>query len=144
MTCPPRLSSPIAPRATLTGHTSWIRREPIGDWSMRLGFDHYEGLVIHRVGFDDGTGVRPIAHRLSFAAMVVPYRDPSPDHHRRTAFDIGEWGLWARTPTMAWRENPACIGSVTATICTIPASSRRWIRYRTAASDRPTVAAMRA
>jgi primary-amine oxidase len=25
--------------------------------------------------------------------MVVPYRDPSPDHYRRTAFDIGEWGL---------------------------------------------------
>ena len=25
--------------------------------------------------------------------MVVPYRDPSPDHYRRTAYDIGEWGL---------------------------------------------------
>ena len=35
----------------------------------------------------------PVAHRLSFAEMVVPYRDPTADHYRRTAFDIGEWGL---------------------------------------------------
>ena len=38
-------------------------------------------------------GARRVAHRLSFAEMVVPYRDPTPDHYRRTAFDIGEWGL---------------------------------------------------
>ena len=30
---------------------------------------------------------------MSFAEMVVPYRDPTPDHYRRTAFDIGEWGM---------------------------------------------------
>ena len=30
---------------------------------------------------------------MSFAEMVVPYRDPGFDHYRRTAFDIGEWGL---------------------------------------------------
>ena len=39
---------------------------------------------------------------------------------------------------MACREKPTWIGSVTATICMTPASSRRCTRWRTAASDRPT------
>ena len=32
--------------------------------------------------------------------MVVPYRDPSPDHFRRTAYDIGEWGLGFMTQSL--------------------------------------------
>ena len=34
-----------------------------------------------RVGYEDGGRVRPVAHRLSFAEMVVPYRDPTTDHN---------------------------------------------------------------
>src|SRR4051794_31164557 len=41
-------------------------------------------------------------------------------------------------PIMALRWNPSIDGSVTATICTTPDSTRRWTRWRTAASDRPT------
>jgi primary-amine oxidase len=67
---------------------------------MRIGFNHREGLVLHTVGYEDGGRVRPIAHRLSFAEMVVPYRDPSTDHYRRTAFDIGEWGLGFMTTSL--------------------------------------------
>ena len=70
------------------------------NWSMRLGFNYREGLVLHSVGYEDGGHVRPVAHRLSFAEMVVPYRDPSPDHFRRTAFDIGEWGLGHMTTSL--------------------------------------------
>jgi len=62
-------------------------------WSLRVGFNYREGLVLHTVGYEDGGRVRPVAHRLSLAEMVVPYRDPTTDHYRRTAFDIGEWGL---------------------------------------------------
>ena len=69
-------------------------------WSMRLGFNYREGLVIHTLGYADGVGVRAVAHRLSFAEMVVPYRDPTPDHYRRTAFDIGEWGLGLMTTSL--------------------------------------------
>src|SRR3712207_4661735 len=76
-------------------------------WSMRLGFNHREGLVIHRVAYDG----RPIAHRMSFAEMVVPYRDPSPDHHRRTAFDIGEWGLGFMTTSL--KLGCDCLGDIT-------------------------------
>jgi len=65
-------------------------------WRLRLGFGYREGLILHRVSF----GGRSIAHRLSFAEMVVPYRDPTPDHVRRTAYDIGEWGLGFMTTSL--------------------------------------------
>ncbi len=72
------------------------------NWSMRLGFNYREGPVIHQVGFDDPqTGERrDVAYRMSFAEMVVPYRDPGFDHYRRTAFDIGEWGLGFMTTSL--------------------------------------------
>ncbi|MDQ5834261.1 MAG: primary-amine oxidase [Actinomycetota bacterium] len=69
-------------------------------WSMRLGFNPREGLVIHTLAYEDDGRVRPVAHRMSFAEMVVPYRDPTPDHMRRTAFDIGEWGLGFMTTSL--------------------------------------------
>ncbi|HSS68349.1 MAG TPA: primary-amine oxidase [Nocardioidaceae bacterium] len=70
-------------------------------WSMRIGFNYREGLVLHRVGYADAGGdVRSIAHRLSFAEMIVPYRDPGDDHYRRTAFDVGEWGLGFMTTSL--------------------------------------------
>ena len=37
---------------------------------------------------------------MSFAEMVVPYRDPTNDHKARTAFDIGEWGLGFMTTSL--------------------------------------------
>jgi primary-amine oxidase len=70
------------------------------NWSLRLGFTAREGLVLHTVGFEDAGRLRPVAHRLSFAEMVVPYRDATPDHYRRTAFDIGEWGLGFTTTSL--------------------------------------------
>ncbi|MFY0409534.1 primary-amine oxidase [Solicola sp. PLA-1-18] len=70
------------------------------NWSMRVGFNHREGLVLHAVTYDDAGRERSVAHRLSFSEMVVPYRDPSPDHARRTAFDIGEWGLGFMTQSL--------------------------------------------
>jgi primary-amine oxidase len=69
-------------------------------WSMRLGFNPREGLVIHTLEYEEEGRVRPVAHRMSFAEMVVPYRDPTPDHMRRTAFDIGEWGLGFMTTSL--------------------------------------------
>jgi primary-amine oxidase len=67
---------------------------------MRIGFNYREGLVLHTVGYEDAGRVREVAYRMSFAEMVVPYRDPSPDHYRRTAFDIGEWGLGFMTTSL--------------------------------------------
>jgi primary-amine oxidase len=70
------------------------------NWELRLGFNHREGLVLHTVGFRDRGRLRPIAHRMSFAEMIVPYRDATADHYRRTAFDIGEWGLGFMTTSL--------------------------------------------
>jgi primary-amine oxidase len=70
------------------------------NWQLRLGFTAREGLVLHTVGFEDAGRLRPVAHRLSFAEMIVPYRDATPDHYRRTAFDIGEWGLGFMTTSL--------------------------------------------
>jgi primary-amine oxidase len=52
------------------------------------------------VRYQDGDRNRSMAHRMSFAEMVVPYRDSSVDHYRRTAFDIGEWGLGFMTQSL--------------------------------------------
>ncbi len=69
-------------------------------WSMRIGFNYREGPVIYQVAYDDRGTVRDVAYRLSFAEMVVPYRDSSFDHYRRTAYDIGEWGLGFMTTSL--------------------------------------------
>jgi primary-amine oxidase len=81
------------------------------NWEMRLGFNYREGLVLHTVGFHDNGRLRPVAHRLSFAEMIVPYRDATPDHYRRTAFDIGEWGLGFMTTSLELGCD--CLGEIT-------------------------------
>lgn len=63
-------------------------------WNFRIGFTPREGLVIYSVAYIDGSrGRRPVAHRLSFIEMVVPYGDPNEPHYRKNAFDAGEDGL---------------------------------------------------
>jgi len=80
------------------------------NWELRLGFTHREGLVLHTVGFRDNGRLRPVAHRMSFAEMIVPYRDATPDHYRRTAFDIGEWGLGFMTTSL--ERGCDCLGEI--------------------------------
>ncbi|MFL5862602.1 MAG: primary-amine oxidase [Solirubrobacteraceae bacterium] len=92
---PLQISQPSGPSFVLEGNLlRWQK------WSLRIGFNYREGLVLHTVGYEDAGRVRPVAHRLSFAEMVVPYRDPTNEHYRRTAFDIGEWGLGFMTTSL--------------------------------------------
>ena len=103
---PLEITQPEGVGFTLDGHRlSWQ------NWQLRLGFNHREGLVLHQVGFRDEDRLRSVAHRLSFAEMVVPYRDASPDHYRRTAFDIGEWGLGFMTTSLSLGCD--CLGDIT-------------------------------
>ena len=103
---PLEISQPAGVGFTLAGRLlSWQ------NWRLRIGFNHREGLVLHQVGFRDGERLRSVAHRLSFAEMVVPYRDASPDHYRRTAFDIGEWGLGFMTTSLTLGCD--CLGEIT-------------------------------
>jgi primary-amine oxidase len=70
-------------------------------WSFRVGFDPYEGLVLHTIGYEDGGRVRPVLHRASISEMVVPYGDPGPMHGWKNAFDAGEWGLGRMANSLA-------------------------------------------
>ena len=58
-----------------------------------MGFTSREGLVLHQLGFDDGSGVRPVVYRASVTEMVVPYGDANSSHFWKNAFDCGEYGL---------------------------------------------------
>ncbi|MGH3726581.1 MAG: primary-amine oxidase [Mycobacterium sp.] len=70
------------------------------NWSLRVGFNYREGMTLHAVTYDDHGRVRSVANRMSFAEMMVPYRDHCEDHYRRTAFDIGEWGIGFMTTSL--------------------------------------------
>jgi primary-amine oxidase len=103
---PLQVSQPDGVDFTLGGHLLCWQ-----NWELRVGFNHREGLVLHTVGFRDAGRLRPVAHRLSFAEMVVPYRDATVDHYRRTAFDIGEWGLGFMTTSLELGCD--CLGEIT-------------------------------
>lgn len=78
------------PSFTLDGHLlRWQR------WQMRLALHPIEGLVLHRVAYDDPAAgrLRPIMHRAAMAEMVVPYGDPQAQHFWRHVFDEGEVGM---------------------------------------------------
>ena len=93
---PLEIIQPEGPSFTLTGN-----RLDWQNWSVRVGFNHREGMTLHQITYNDNGNVRKIAHRISFAEMVVPYRDHAPDHWRRTAFDVGEWGLGFMTTSLS-------------------------------------------
>ena len=57
-------------------------------WRFRVGFNYREGLVLHDVHIDG----RSAFHRLALSEMVVPYADPRPPFHRKSAFDFGDAG----------------------------------------------------
>ncbi len=78
-------------------------------WSMRVSMDPLEGLVLHTVGYEDGT-IRPILHRASICEMVVPYGDPGPMHGWKNAFDVGEWGLGRMVNSLALGCD--CVGEI--------------------------------
>src|SRR4029079_17547497 len=66
---PIEITQPEGVSFTLDGHAlTWQ------NWSLRLGFNHREGLVLHTLGFPGPS----IAHRISLAQIVVPHRAPPP------------------------------------------------------------------
>ena len=92
---PLHIDQPEGPSFTLDGNL--LRWQ---NWSLRIGFNHREGMTLHTIRYRDGDRERSVAHRISLAEMIVPYRDSSEDHYRRTAFDIGEWGLGFMTTSL--------------------------------------------
>ncbi|CAH9120247.1 unnamed protein product [Cuscuta epithymum] len=103
---PLHIIQPEGPSFRVDGHfVQWQK------WSFRIGFTPKEGLVIYSVGYVDGSrGRRPVAHRLSFAEMVVPYGDPNDPHYRKNAFDAGEDGLGKNAHSL--KKGCDCLGCI--------------------------------
>lgn len=57
-------------------------------WKIRMTFNYREGIVLHRVTYDD----RPLFYRVALSDMSVPYADPRPPFHKKQAFDLGDTG----------------------------------------------------
>jgi primary-amine oxidase len=105
------------PSFTVTGgnHVEWER------WSLDVGFDVREGLVLHNIAFDDAAAGNPgdrkptrrrrILDRASIAEMVVPYGDPSPVRSWQNYFDTGEYlvGQFANSLELGCD----CLGEIT-------------------------------
>src|SRR3954453_22846391 len=62
-------------------------------WHFTIGYTAREGLVLHRIGYDEGGGVRPIIYRLALDDIYVPYSLPDTTWVWRTAFDVGEYNI---------------------------------------------------
>jgi primary-amine oxidase len=65
-------------------------------WTLRVGFDHREGLVLHDLRFLD----RPVLARAAVNEMYVPYLDPTPTQYRKNFFDWGEYGAGVMTNSL--------------------------------------------
>ncbi|RLM78942.1 copper methylamine oxidase-like [Panicum miliaceum] len=100
------INQPEGPSFRINGYfVEWQK------WNFRIGFTPKEGLVIHSVAYIDGNrGRRPIAHRLSFVEMVVPYGDPNEPHYRKNAFDAGEDGLGKNAHSL--KKGCDCLGFI--------------------------------
>lgn len=61
---------------------------------MHIGFNYREGLVLSDVRVHDPYEQRDrmLFNRVSVVEMVVPYGCPKPPHHKKHAFDVGEYG----------------------------------------------------
>ncbi|KAL1961801.1 hypothetical protein VTN77DRAFT_1051 [Rasamsonia byssochlamydoides] len=63
-------------------------------FKMHIGFNYREGIVISDVRIDDPYEHRErmLFNRISVVEMVVPYGCPDAPHHKKHAFDVGEYG----------------------------------------------------
>ena len=71
------------------------------NWSVHIGFNYREGIVLSNITYNDRGNVRPTFWRMSLAEMVVPYGNPERPHQRKHAFDLGEYGGGYMTNSLA-------------------------------------------
>ncbi|MEO6200395.1 MAG: primary-amine oxidase [Cryobacterium sp.] len=104
---PLSITQPEGPSFVVSGgnHVEWEK------WSLDIGFDVREGLVLHNIGFQDGDRRRSLINRASIAEMVVPYGDPAPVRSWQNYFDTGEYlvGQYANSLELGCD----CLGDIT-------------------------------
>ncbi|RDW58308.1 amine oxidase-5 [Coleophoma crateriformis] len=94
---PVEITQPKGVSFTMNGNViSWC------GFSMHIGFNYREGIVLSDVCIDDPyeKRKRPIFNRISVAEMVVPYGEPGAPHHKKHAFDVGEYGTGFMTNSL--------------------------------------------
>ncbi|KYK57625.1 peroxisomal copper amine oxidase [Drechmeria coniospora] len=71
-------------------------------FKMHIGFNYREGIVLSDVRVDDPYEgrERTLFNRISVVEMVVPYGNPDPPHHKKHAFDVGEYGTGLMTNSL--------------------------------------------
>lgn len=71
-------------------------------YKMHIGFNYREGIVLSDVRFqDENEGrERTLFNRISVVEMVVPYGNPEGPHHKKHAFDVGEYGTGLMTNSL--------------------------------------------
>lgn len=71
-------------------------------YKMHIGFNYREGIVISDVRMHDQyeQRARALFNRISVVEMVVPYGNPDPPHHKKHAFDVGEYGSGLMTNSL--------------------------------------------
>lgn len=79
-------------------------------WKFRVGFTHREGLVLHKVSYEDQGQERPVLYRGSLVEMTVPYGDTSITQCRKNAFDLGEYGVGMLTNSL--KLGCDCLGEI--------------------------------
>ncbi|MGA5699145.1 primary-amine oxidase [Peterkaempfera bronchialis] len=102
---PLEITQPEGPSFTLEG--TLLRWQ---NWSLRVGFNAREGLVLHQVSHRDGDRDRPVLHRASLAEMAVPYAEPSPTRNWVCYLDAGEYLLGRNANAL--RLGCDCLGEI--------------------------------
>ncbi|CEJ88356.1 Putative Amine oxidase [[Torrubiella] hemipterigena] len=71
-------------------------------YKMHIGFNYREGIVISDVTINDPyeNRERTLFNRISVVEMVVPYGNPDAPHHKKHAFDVGEYGTGLMTNSL--------------------------------------------
>lgn len=93
---PIQITQPEGPSFSLAGHhLDWE------NWSLDIGYDMREGLVLHNISYRDGARTRPVIDRASISEMVVNYADPSPIRSWQNYFDTGEYLLGRSATSLA-------------------------------------------
>ncbi|MDA2805144.1 primary-amine oxidase [Nocardiopsis suaedae] len=103
---PLEITQPEGPSFTVDG--TLVRWE---DWSLRVGFNAQEGLVLNEIAFRDGDEDRPVIYRASVPEMVVPYGDPAAPRYWISYFDAGEYALGKNANSL--KLGCDCLGEIT-------------------------------
>ncbi|OJJ32709.1 hypothetical protein ASPWEDRAFT_185195 [Aspergillus wentii DTO 134E9] len=71
-------------------------------FKMHIGFNYREGIVLSDVRVHDAyeNRERKLFNRISVVEMVVPYGNPQRPHHKKHAFDVGEYGSGLMTNSL--------------------------------------------